>query len=232
MADLELTPAETKALRLLEKGPQTKAALTKGLDADGLAKLAAAGWLVEVAPAKGAKVARFAITDAGTQAIARLPATSPVKAARTPSPSETTDAETFRQIIKAELAELRAELRAENAELRKLLMTLVPSSKSNADPTGARAVPFDPVVFRKALKTTIPEIDRRDHHDGLVPIGKIRRTLAYLGLDRPAFDAAILEEERAYTVDLKIANDPNRVKEPEGGISIEGRGLLYFAVLR
>jgi hypothetical protein len=231
MADLDLIPAEMKALRSLEKGPQTKAALTKSLDATGLAKLVAAGWIVEVPPTKGAKVARFAITDAGTQAISHSPAPSLVKPART-SQGGTMDAEAFRQIIRAELAELRAELRAENAELRKLLMSIVPSSKSNTDPKGAGVMSFDPTAFRKALKATIPEIDRRDHHDGLVPISKVRRTLAYLGLDRPTFDAAVLEEERAYTVDLKLANDPSRVKEPEGGIFIEGRGLLYFAVLR
>jgi len=91
---------------------------------------------------------------------------------------------------------------------------------------------FEPVAFRKALRTTVLEIDRRDRHDGLVPIAKVRRALAHLGLDRPTFDAALLEEERAYTVDLKIANDPTRVKEPEGGISSEGRGLLYFVVVR
>lgn len=95
-----------------------------------------------------------------------------------------------------------------------------------------RAVPFEQAAFSKALRTTVREIDRRDHHDGLVPIGKVRHELAHLHLDRPTFDAALLEEERAYTVDLKIANDPTRVKEPEAGISCEGRGLLYFVVVR
>lgn len=101
--------------------------------------------------------------------------------------------------------------------------------KSSAVPV---KLPFEPVAFRKALRTTVSEINRRDRHDGLVPIAKVRRALAHLGLDRPTFDAALLEEERAYTVDLKIANDPTRVKEPEGGIPNEGRGLLYFVVLR
>lgn len=231
MADPELTPAETKALRSLEKEPQTKAALTKGLDANSLAKLVAAGWIVEVPLAKGAKAARFALTDTGRQTLAGLPSSSPIRTTRASS-SGASDMETLRHIIRAELAELRAELRAENAELRKLLQALVTSSKGYAEPARTNAAPFDPAVFRKALRTAIPEIDRRDHHDGLVPIGKIRRTLTYLGLDRPTFDAVLLDEERAYTVDLKIANDPSRVKEPEGGIFIEGRGLLYFVVLR
>lgn len=103
---------------------------------------------------------------------------------------------------------------------------------STAEPMALSAVPFDPVAFRKALRTAVQEINRRDRHDGLVPIGKIRRSLAYLGLNRSTFDAALLEEERAYIVDLKIANDPTRVKDPEEGIPIEGRGLLYFVVLR
>ena len=50
--------------------------------------------------------------------------------------------------------------------------------------------------------------------------------------DRAAFDAALLEQERAYAIDLKIANNPARVKAPEDGIPIEGRGLLYYVILR
>jgi DNA-binding MarR family transcriptional regulator len=237
MADLELTPAELKALRSLDvaKESQTKTVLTKGgLDADALAKLVAAGYIAELPLAKGAKAQRFAITDAGRQTIASLPAPKPVRAARVSSVVDAANAETHGQSIEinAALAELRTELRAGFAELRTLLTALVTSSKTTTDPITPSAVPFDPIAFRKALRTTIPEINRRDRHDGLVPIGKIRRTLAYLGLDRPTFDAALLEEERAYTVDLKIANDPSRVKDPEEGISIEGRGLLYFVVLR
>ncbi len=235
MVGPELTPTEVKALRSLVKEPQTKTALTKGLEADSLAKLVTAGWIAEIPLAKGGRVPKFTITDAGRQAIERLPVVEPAKAkAVRASRGATADSETLRQIIamKAEFAEFRAEHRADLAELRTLLTTLVASSKNNAALKAVSAVPFDPIVFRKALRTTISEIDRRDHHDGLVPIGKVRRTLAYLGLDRPTFDAALLEEERAYTVDLKVANDPTRVKEPEGGISVEGRGLLYFVVIR
>lgn len=231
MVDSDLTPAETKALRSLEKEPLTRTALAKNLDANGLAKLIAAKFITEVPLAKGSRVPKFAITDTGRQTLARLPAPIPVKATRASS-GGTIDTESFRQIMRAEFAEFRAELRAENAELRNLLLAVVTASKGTADPVKTNAVPFDPATFRKALRTSVPEIDRRDHHDGLVPIGKVRRTLAYLGLDRPTFDAALMEEERAYTVDLKIANDPTRVKEPEGGIAIEGRGLLYFVVLR
>ena len=181
---------------------------------------------------------RFAITDAGRQTIERLPAAKPVKAARVSparvSPDGTTDGEVLRQIIalRAELQELRAEHRADNAELRTVIAALVASSKITPESKEASAVPFDPIAFRKAIRTTIPEIDRRDHHDGLVPIGKVRRALAYLGLDRPTFNAALLEEERAYVVDLKVANNPARAKEPDSGIPVDGRGLLYFVVLR
>lgn len=121
-------------------------------------------------------------------------------------------------------------------ELKTIAQSLQSENKdapqSTANPIATSTTSFDPIAFRNALRAAVPEIDRRDRHDGLVPIGKIRRTLAYLGLDRPTFDAALLEEEHAYNVDLKIANDPSRVKEPQEGISIEGRGLAYFVVLR
>lgn len=128
--------------------------------------------------------------------------------------------------LKAEIAELRAELRAGFADLRALIISL-------AEPrNGERVTPYDPVAFRKALRAAVTEIDRRDRHDGLVPIGKLRRTLAYLSLNRATFDAALLEEERAYFVDLKVANDPTRVRDPEEGIVFNSRGLLYFVALR
>jgi len=92
--------------------------------------------------------------------------------------------------------------------------------------------PYHLMSFRKALRTKVLEIDHRDHHDGLVPIGKLRKALSHLGLNRATFDAALLEEERAYTIDLKIFNNPKRAKDPHEGIGMEGRGLLYFVVLR
>lgn len=128
--------------------------------------------------------------------------------------------------LRTEIAQLRAEVRAGFADLRALILSLAESRN------GERVAPHDPIVFRKALRAAVAEIDRRDRHDGLVPIGKLRRTLAYLGLNRATFDAALLEEERAYIVDLKVANDPTRVKDPDEGIVIEGRGLLYFVVRR
>lgn len=233
MAEPELTPAEAKAVRWLEKEPQTKAALAKsGLEASGLAKLMAAGWIIENPPAKGARACKFALTDTGRHAIERLPTPKPARVTRASSENAIADAETLGQIIRDEFTKVRVELRAEIAELRKLLITPGAAAKSNGEASRPSGAPFDPIVFRKALRATISEIDRRDHHDGLVPIGKVRRTLAYMGLDGQMFNTALLDEERAYTVDLKIANDPNRVKEPEGGIFIEGRGLLYFVVLR
>lgn len=140
----------------------------------------------------------------------------------------TTNEDVVRALVdlKAEIAQLRAEVRAGFADLRALIISLAESRN------GERVMPHDPTAFRKALRAAVTEIDRRDHHDRLVPIGKLRLSLAYLGLNRATFDAALLEEERAYTVDLKVANDPTRVREPEGGITVEGRGLLYFVVLR
>ena len=128
--------------------------------------------------------------------------------------------------LRTEIAQLRAEVRAGFADLRALIIALAESRN------GERVTPHDPIVFRKALRAAVTEIDRRDRHDGIVPIGKLRRTLAHLGLNRATFDAALLEEERAYIVDLKVANDPTRIKDPDEGIVIEGRGLLYFVVLR
>ena len=75
--------------------------------------------------------------------------------------------------LKGEIAALRAEVRAGFADLRALIISLAESRN------GERVTPHDPSAFRKALRAAVTEIDRRDHHDGIVPIGKLRLKLAY-----------------------------------------------------
>ena len=66
-------------------------------------------------------------------------------------------------------------------------------------------------------------------HDGLVPIGELRRALA--DVPRATFDAAILGLEQGRALHLKIANDPRAVARSEDGIRIPERGLVYYAML-
>ena len=94
-------------------------------------------------------------------------------------------------------------------------------------PVAAPATGFD-----AALQAAIGDLDRRGRHGGLVPIPEVRRALAGLGLSHAAFDEALLERERAFEVDLKLANDPRAVADAAEGIRDPGRGLLYYVVRR
>jgi hypothetical protein len=76
----------------------------------------------------------------------------------------------------------------------------------------------------------IQEIDQAQRLDGIVPLHLLR---AQLG-DVPGLllDRALVDLERQYRIDLKIANDPCAVSCPNSGIRLPGRGLAYYAALR
>jgi hypothetical protein len=86
--------------------------------------------------------------------------------------------------------------------------------------------------FLRELRSAIGEVDRRGRHGGLVPIPELRRALAPLGLTKEDFDRALLEQERAFAVDLKTAHDPTSMKDADQAVWDEGRGWLYYAVAR
>jgi hypothetical protein len=76
----------------------------------------------------------------------------------------------------------------------------------------------------------IQEIDEAQRLDGIVPLHLLRAQMA----DIPALslDRVLVELERQYQIDLKIANDPKAVSWPDSGIRLPGRGLAYYAALR
>jgi hypothetical protein len=65
---------------------------------------------------------------------------------------------------------------------------------------------------------------------GLVPLPALRRALS--DVPRESLDRALLEMERAYEIELQIAQDPSRLTDPAAALQVPGRGLLYFASLR
>jgi len=210
MASLVLSPPEEKALRALwNRGPLSRGKL--GVDAATVRRLMDAGWVNEFAPARKREAAKLALTEAGRGVAVRVPPVKP------------TLADLYRELTAA---------REEIAELRSLIGSRGASAAPSEPAAKAASAAVDPQAFLAALREALGEIDRRGRHGGLVPMGDVRRALAHLGLAREAFDAALLEQERVYAVDLKIANNPAKVKAPDDGIPIEGRGLLYYVVLR
>lgn len=80
------------------------------------------------------------------------------------------------------------------------------------------------------LLSAIQELDESQHLDGIVPIAMLRSM--FPELPGPMLDRSLIDLERQYRIDLKIANDPTTVSAPESGIRLPGRGLAYYVAVR
>jgi hypothetical protein len=209
-----LSPSEEKVIRKLSKGGP---ATVKQLKASALMVkcLLELGLVSELLPETKRGAAKLVLTEAGGAAAARLP------------PEKVTQADLYREIVA---------LRGQVSELKELLGALpLPTKAATPEPLAdtsslSRASPL--TDFTAVLLGALGEIDRRGRHGGLVPIPEVRKALSGLGLSREAFDEALMEQERAFTVDLKAAHDPQSVVDREQGISDTGRGVLYYVVRR
>lgn len=86
--------------------------------------------------------------------------------------------------------------------------------------------------FEADLLQSVGELDRRGRHTGMVPIPDLRSAFLARGWTRGEFDERLLQAERDFIVDLKTANDPSRLTEPDLAIEERGRGHLQFVVVR
>lgn len=91
------------------------------------------------------------------------------------------------------------------------------------------ATPPASAVNEEAVLATLRQLDARHRYDGIIPLRAVRPALKEY--KRKQLDAALLDMERRRLFDIQIANDPRAVPEPEAGIQVDGRGLLYYLVL-
>lgn len=212
-----------------------------GARAELLPGLVASG-LLAIVQKKG--IDTFKLTDAGKAAL------KPAKAARAKRPPKP------RPLTIEDLDALEARLAARLDALAARLSGTV--RQAEEVPAGAHPLPAGGEHARKTgaegarasgneehagvqglgvnLEATIPEAireaDRAGRHGGLVPIPEVRKlVLARGAATRAQFDQVLLELERGFHIDLKIANDPRRADAAEG-IQVPGRGLVYFALAR
>lgn len=184
-------------------------------DAPLVKRLVEIGLVSELLPETKRGKVKLALTEAGHAKAARLPK------------ERVTQADLYREILA---------LREQVQELKELLeprpkpaKAPAPEPLTDTSPLGRPAPLAD---FTAALSAALGEIDRRGRYGGLVPLPEVRKALSGLGLSREAFDEALLEQERAFAVDLKAAHDPQSLVDREQGISDTGRGVLYYVVLR
>lgn len=128
------------------------------------------------------------------------------------------------------LASLAAQLTALTEKVD-VLMRLV-ESRAPSSASTVLATTIDEAAFDNALLTIVGELDRRGRHAGLVPIPAVREAFLRRGWTRNTFDERLLQAERDFIVDLKTANDPTRLAQPDLAIEQQGRGHLQYVVPR
>jgi DNA-binding MarR family transcriptional regulator len=203
-----LAPAEERVLRKLWKsGPSTVAAAKATAVAPRLVKM---GLITELPAARKSAVRKIDLTDAGRRQAERL------------GPEKVTPADLYRELVA-----VRERL---DALADSLSVTKAGASLTSGGSGEAPAV--DQARFERELQTALRELDRRGRHGGLVPVPELRRALAALGLSQRAFDEALLDRERAFVIDLKVAHDGRQLADAAEAVHDPGRGLLYYAVLR
>lgn len=97
-----------------------------------------------------------------------------------------------------------------------------------------RAAPVDPAALRASILAIVGELDAGQRLGGLVPIPDVRAELRRRGIDAADADvtSALEELERAWVIDLSIAQSPTAVRDRAAGIERAGRGLLYYVARR
>lgn len=211
-----MDPLSPSDLALLVLVKDTKKLVPDDSTREALSALATRGLLQAVLIGRAkAKQTAFVLSAEGKLAL--KPPKQPKQAKpRTAKPAPVTA---------VELAAVEARLLARIDQLERTLL----GQGSAAPPVSAASRGH---LDATVILTSIRDADRNGRHGGMVPIPEARKlALAQTGESRERFDAALLDLERAFQIDLKIANDPRRPDASEG-IAVPGRGLVYFAIAR
>lgn len=130
-------------------------------------------------------------------------------------------------------ADRLAALEAQVAALTQRVATLEgagPARPHGANGSGTRATDE---AIRAAVLSAVGDLDTRHRYGGIVPIPDVRAELRRGGIDDDAAVTAALEAlERAWKIDLSVAQSPTQVPDRAAGIERPGRGLLYYVARR
>ena len=209
--------AEPGALLLkLPLDGEIAAGKVRGL-APQLAALTTAGW---IDTRKDGRVVIVRLTAAGVDERARQETAAPrPKRAAAKAPSAAARIEALEARVAA-LAGLEAQVAALTARIAAL--------------EGAGRPAPDAAALRATIVAVIGELDASGRLGGLVPIPEVRAELRRRSVGATDADvtAALEELERAWTIDLSVAQAPTAVADRAAGIERPGRGLLYYVARR
>lgn len=136
--------------------------------------------------------------------------------------------------LSEQVATLAAEVSTMSAALASLVAHLSSTSPALADAqlVAPPVADVDYESFETDLLATMGVLDRSGRHAGLIPVPELRIAFLERGWVRAAFDERLLQAERDFIVDLKVADDPLTLANPDLAIQERGRGYLQYAVAR
>ncbi|HME55073.1 MAG TPA: hypothetical protein VKM55_22900 [Candidatus Lokiarchaeia archaeon] len=122
------------------------------------------------------------------------------------------------------------QLTTEVAEIKKLL---VGSGKASSKPS-SKPDPASTDMFYESLRSACAQLDETSRFGGEIPLPDIWTMMSQQdpGLTWNKFKEYLFQLDDSRKIDLHVANDPSKVRHPEKGISVPGRGLIYYIALR
>ena len=188
------------------------------------------------AGAKKKTVAKSKAKAAAPAKAAKKKTAAPAKAARkkTAAPKKTKPVRVTLGSLSEQIATMNTELATVAQTLATLVAHLSPTSATalDAEAVAQPVAAVDYESFETDLLATMGKLDRSGRHAGLIPLPELRIAFLERGWARAAFDERLLQAERDFIVDLKVADDPLTLANPDLAIQERGRGYLQYAVAR
>lgn len=188
------------------------------------------------AGAKKKTVAKSKAKAAAPAKAAKKKTAAPAKAARkkTAAPKKTKPVRVTLGSLSEQIATMNTELATIAQTLATLVAQLSPTSATalDAEAVAQPVAAVDYESFETDLLATMGKLDRSGRHAGLIPLPELRIAFLERGWARAAFDERLLQAERDFIVDLKVADDPLTLANPDLAIQERGRGYLQYAVAR
>ncbi|MBZ0230985.1 MAG: hypothetical protein K8M05_01415 [Deltaproteobacteria bacterium] len=138
------------------------------------------------------------------------------------------------RVARPKAADRVAALEATVADLARRVAALEAARPDRGrDAAVSKGVEPNGEALRAAVLAAVGELDVRHRYGGIVPIADVRAELRRGGYaDDAAVTAALEALERAWKIDLSVAQSPTQVADRAAGIERPGRGLLYYVARR
>ena len=122
------------------------------------------------------------------------------------------------------------ELTAEVKEIKRLLG----ANKESSSRPSSKPDPASVNNFYESLHRVCKQLDEKSRFGGEIPLPDIWTEMSQHNpsLTWNSFKEYLFQLDDSRKIDLHVANDPSKVRFPDKGISVPGRGLIYYIAMR